>query len=79
MGAGRRCRSVLITSVDFANAEKGWATGHHGVILTTEDGGQWTRQLDGFNSWRWKAFYQTKVSALQAQIKEEEDQRLLAT
>jgi photosystem II stability/assembly factor-like uncharacterized protein len=71
--------SVLITSVDFANAEKGWATGHHGVILTTEDGGQsWTRQLDGFQLMELeKAFYQKKVSALQAQIEKEEDPEVI--
>ncbi len=34
-----------LTSVSFANARQGWAVGHWGVILHTEDGGQiWTLQ-----------------------------------
>lgn len=67
--------SVLITSVDFASAKKGWATGHHGVILTTNDGGRsWTRQLDGFQLMALeKAFYQNAVKALQQRIKNAED------
>jgi photosystem II stability/assembly factor-like uncharacterized protein len=39
---------VTLTSVRFINDHSGWATGHLGVILHTEDGGQtWTKQLDG--------------------------------
>ncbi|RUO79264.1 WD40/YVTN/BNR-like repeat-containing protein [Pseudidiomarina taiwanensis] len=42
--------SVLLTAVSFANAEQGWAVGHHGVVMTTTDGGQsWQRQMDGFD------------------------------
>lgn len=41
--------SVLFTGVSFANAQRGWAVGHHGVIVATSDGGlTWQRQLDGF-------------------------------
>ncbi|MBD8561844.1 glycosyl hydrolase [Pseudomonas fluorescens] len=37
-----------LVAVRFINAEKGWAAGHDGVILHTEDGGKtWSRQLDG--------------------------------
>ncbi|MEQ8263499.1 YCF48-related protein [Pseudohaliea sp.] len=40
--------SVLLTAVTFADAEHGWAVGHGGVVLGTDDGGEsWTLQLDG--------------------------------
>ncbi len=40
--------SVMLTSVDFVNERKGWAVGHAGVILHTEDGGAtWRKQFDG--------------------------------
>jgi len=40
--------SVMLTNVRFANARKGWAVGHSGVVLATADGGEnWTLQLDG--------------------------------
>jgi photosystem II stability/assembly factor-like uncharacterized protein len=40
--------SVTLTSVRFADAQRGWAVGHGGVVLATEDGGErWTRRLDG--------------------------------
>jgi photosystem II stability/assembly factor-like uncharacterized protein len=40
--------SVTLTSVCFATPEKGWAVGHSGIVLGTEDGGRtWTKQLDG--------------------------------
>lgn len=40
--------SVTLTSVRFASAQVGWATGHFGVILHTRDGGEtWVRQFDG--------------------------------
>jgi photosystem II stability/assembly factor-like uncharacterized protein len=43
--------SVSLTGLCFADASTGWAVGHRGVILKTEDGGQnWTRQLDGFQA-----------------------------
>lgn len=52
--AGHRWRqaavptSVTLTSVRFADPRRGWAVGHGGVILSTEDGGEhWTRRLDG--------------------------------
>ncbi|MEX1222683.1 MAG: YCF48-related protein [Idiomarina sp.] len=42
--------SVLLTSVDFADNQHGWAVGHHGVIIHSQDGGEsWQRQLDGFD------------------------------
>ena len=40
--------SVLLTAVDFVSAEKGWAVGHGGVVLHTNDGGlNWVKQFDG--------------------------------
>lgn len=40
--------SVTLTAVHFATPKKGWAVGHDGVILRTEDaGGRWTKQFDG--------------------------------
>jgi photosystem II stability/assembly factor-like uncharacterized protein len=40
--------SVTLTSVDFVSDQYGWAVGHDGVVLHTEDGGQtWIKQLDG--------------------------------
>jgi len=40
--------SVLLTAVTFADAARGWAVGHGGVVLGTVDGGEsWALQLDG--------------------------------
>lgn len=40
--------SVLLTSLSFATPQVGWAVGHDGVILHTQDGGKtWQKQLDG--------------------------------
>src|SRR5262245_9614082 len=37
-----------LTAVYFANDKNGWAVGHDGVILATDNGGdKWTLQLDG--------------------------------
>jgi photosystem II stability/assembly factor-like uncharacterized protein len=37
-----------LTAVHFADARTGWAVGHDGVILHTQDGGEsWRLQLDG--------------------------------
>jgi photosystem II stability/assembly factor-like uncharacterized protein len=39
---------ATLTAVRFANARVGWAVGHLGVVLHTEDGGEhWRRQFDG--------------------------------
>ena len=41
--------SVTLTAVYFPTVEKGWAVGHEGVVLHTEDGGKtWVKQLDGY-------------------------------
>jgi photosystem II stability/assembly factor-like uncharacterized protein len=40
--------SVTLTGVQFVDAQHGWAIGHAGVVLATQDGGQtWRKQLDG--------------------------------
>lgn len=62
--------SVLLTSVDFSDAKHGWATGHHGVVIRSTDGGEsWQRVLDGFRLLELEAaFYQNKVNELEAAI-----------
>lgn len=40
--------SVDLTAVFFPSPKRGWAVGHGGVVLATEDGGvTWVKQLDG--------------------------------
>jgi photosystem II stability/assembly factor-like uncharacterized protein len=40
--------SVTLTAVRFVNNKQGWAVGHGGVVLHTDDGGEtWSRQFDG--------------------------------
>ncbi|WP_454806025.1 WD40/YVTN/BNR-like repeat-containing protein [Paraburkholderia fungorum] len=40
--------SVTLTAVQFVDSSHGWAVGHSGVILYTEDRGEhWVKQLDG--------------------------------
>lgn len=40
--------SVTLTAVHFVDAERGWAVGHGGVVLSTGDGGRtWSKRLDG--------------------------------
>lgn len=40
--------SVTLTNVFFPSAKQGWAIGHSGVVIHTNDGGEsWTLQLDG--------------------------------
>ena len=40
--------SVTLTSVCFADDQRGWAVGHRGVVLHTADAGEtWALQLDG--------------------------------
>lgn len=41
--------SVTLTSVYFPTFERGWAVGHDGIVLHTEDAGKtWKKQLDGY-------------------------------
>jgi photosystem II stability/assembly factor-like uncharacterized protein len=40
--------SVTLTALCFVSPREGWAVGHGGVVLHTQDGGeQWTLQLEG--------------------------------
>lgn len=40
--------SSTLTAVHFADEQTGWAVGHEGVVLTTENGGKsWMQQLNG--------------------------------
>ncbi|MCY1270748.1 Ycf48-like protein [compost metagenome] len=40
--------SVDLVAVEFFNEQLGWAVGHDGVVLHSQDGGQsWSKQLDG--------------------------------
>jgi len=40
--------SLTLTGLHFFDERHGWATGHSGVILASDDGGAtWTKQLDG--------------------------------
>jgi len=40
--------SATLTAVEFVDSDYGWAVGHAGVILASEDGGlTWRRQFDG--------------------------------
>jgi photosystem II stability/assembly factor-like uncharacterized protein len=39
---------MLLTAVQFVDTQNGWAVGHDGVVLHSNDGGQsWRKQLDG--------------------------------
>jgi photosystem II stability/assembly factor-like uncharacterized protein len=43
--------SATLVALRFANDKVGWAIGHMGVVLHTEDAGQtWTKQLDGLQA-----------------------------
>ncbi len=42
---------VTLTAIAFPSTTHGWAVGHDGVILTTQDGGlNWEKQLDGYQA-----------------------------
>lgn len=42
--------NLTVTGVYFASPKKGWATGHYGVVLETNDGGRsWKKVIDGLN------------------------------
>jgi len=43
--------TVSLTSVQFVDADHGWAVGHLGVVLHSADGGEtWQKQLDGIEA-----------------------------
>lgn len=62
--------STMLTAVDFIDSTHGWAVGHGGVILASDDGGRnWQLQLDGrevnrqFHRWA-----TDRVAALEAEL-----------
>lgn len=59
-----------LTAVFFATAKLGWAVGHDGIILHTEDAGNsWQRQFDGrMAAQSFKAFYQQRIDAGEADL-----------
>lgn len=67
--------SVLLTSVAFADDKTGWAAGHHGVIIKTDDGGKtWERQLDGFQLMALeKHYFQQQIIAIEEQLSKTDD------
>lgn len=76
--------SIFFTGIDFADADHGWAVGHHGVIVATIDGGKtWQLQLDGFQYVeQQKAHFSQLVAALEEQLEnfdgsEDEEEELL--
>ena len=61
--------SVSLTSVQFVDANTGWAVGHGGVVLASRDGGEhWTMQLDGLRA------AQLELDAAKAQLPSASDQ-----
>ena len=41
--------SITLTAVYFPNEQSGWAVGHDGLILNTQDAGEnWVKQFDGY-------------------------------
>ncbi|MFG0754633.1 WD40/YVTN/BNR-like repeat-containing protein [Pseudomonas sp. TYF_14] len=52
-----------LTAVYFPTASQGWAVGHDGVILHSEDGGEsWVRQLDGRQIGELASHYYAKLA-----------------
>jgi photosystem II stability/assembly factor-like uncharacterized protein len=52
------------TSVQFLNAQDGWACGQDGVVIHSSDGGRtWTKQLDGNSAQvQFESYYKTAIS-----------------
>jgi photosystem II stability/assembly factor-like uncharacterized protein len=63
--------STTLTAVHFTTGKKGWAVGHSGTVVHTEDGGvSWIRQLDGHRAARLVLEEAQKRSSGQAQLAE---------
>ncbi len=67
--------STTLTSVTFADASSGWATGHGGVILHSSDGGaNWELQFDGNQAnQQFLAYTERKVTELEQAVAAAED------
>lgn len=63
---------LLLTAVDFVNENLGWAVGHDGALLITQDGGDsWSKQLDGTGIGELMlASAEQKVSGLEQAVEE---------
>jgi photosystem II stability/assembly factor-like uncharacterized protein len=56
--------STDLVAVSFPSDTQGWAVGHGGIVLHTEDAGQtWTRQLDGLQAARITMDFYANASA----------------
>lgn len=58
--------STDLVALAFPSDKQGWAVGHGGIVLHTEDGGQsWSKQLDGFAASKLAIdFYQANAQLL---------------
>jgi len=70
--------SSMLTAVDFVDDKKGWAVGHGGIILHSNDGGlSWQKQFDGDQANQSiierAAAYVAKVEADLDKVGEDED------
>tara|TARA_R110000824_G_scaffold80513_5_gene202492 strand:+ start:194 stop:1288 length:1095 start_codon:yes stop_codon:yes gene_type:complete len=64
--------SVTLTAVDFGSETHGWAVGHSGVVLHTEDAGEnWSLQLTGIGAAELAiASKEDQIAALEKRIEE---------
>lgn len=71
--------SVLLTSIAFADEQNGWATGHHGVIIKSEDGGKsWKRQLDGFELMTLEeGYFEKRIEKLNEELESTDDEDVI--
>lgn len=67
--------SLLLTAVDFPSENRGWAVGHDGIVLTSEDrGATWSIQLTGLDIARLQLDAATnRVEALESRVEEAGD------
>lgn len=64
--------SASLTALSFVDENSGWAVGHAGVILHSDDGGRsWQLQFDGRRA---NAAFQTYATALRTRLEAELDQ-----
>lgn len=72
--------SVMLTSVFFTDAQRGWLVGHDGLLAVTQDSGvSWRKLLDGDQVNRLRlSRLQTTVSELEVQLNGEPENEMLA-
>ena len=70
--------SHTLTALSFPDADNGWAVGHGGVILSTEDAGAtWQQQFEGGSAiQQWLGYTTSKQAALE-QVLEQADASLV--